>query len=394
MRPKNRKKKIVKRAGLVAFMLLIFFSQGVMAQDSKPKVTFDSPKHDEIWLGKQQIRISVTGLDAAAIRSLRVFLDGTLLKEFKEPPFVLSHDFGQAPKNRKLKAVARDVSQNIYTREIRSYHFDDAQEVEIVQIVVPVAVTDQWGSYISGLTRDDFVLLEEGMPRQIEYFSVSSKSKFNLVLLIDISSSMKDKIGKVKEAARMFLEELLSKDDRAIIVFFNHDVFEDTDFTNDIDELFNSISVAFPFGATALYDAVAHCVKLLKGVSGRNIVILFSDGEDNSSYIDPYTLIKRVEKSNSVIYSIGKHMDVYEDDQYQDLLRKISTSSGGMTFFFDDVERIREVYAKIRQDIRAKYILQFSPKDTRRRNRFRKITVQLKKNGKKYRVRTIKGYFY
>ncbi len=387
----NRKKMIKKIRLKFMLALLLVFSQWIQAEE--PIVRFLSPNSDGIWLGKKQIKVSVQGLAPTGIRYLQIYLDGKLLKEFKAPPFALVHDFGQTPGNRYLKVLVRTVNQDIITREIRSYHFDDAQQVEIVQIVVPVAVTDQKGNYISNLTQDDFILLEDGIPRKIEYFSVSSKTKFNLALLIDISSSMKDKIGKVKEAARMFLEELLTQNDRAIILMFNHDVFEDTDFTNNIDELFNSISVAFPFGATALYDAIAYCVKLLKGVSGRNIIILFSDGEDNSSYIDPYTLIKKVEKSNSVIYSIGKQMVAYEDDQYQDLLKKISTSSGGMTFFFDDVQEIRKVYSSIRQDIRAQYILQFSPTDSVRRNRFRKITIKLK-SGKRYRIRTIKGYFY
>jgi len=386
----SKKIKIISLA-LVGFLLLPLFSQKVFGERMSIRIV--SPINDQIWMGKKQIQVSVTGVETATIRSVRIYLDGRLIKELTSPPYLTTYDFGQAPQNRRLKVVARDINQKVASTEIHSYFFDDAQQVEIMQIVVPVAVTDQRGDYVAGLTKDDFVLHEDGILQEIDYFNISGKTKFNLVLLIDISSSMKDKIGKVKEAARMFLEELMTKDDRAIIVFFNHDVFEDTDFTNDIDELFNSISVAFPFGATALYDAVAHSIKLLKGVNGRNIVILFSDGEDNSSYIDPYTLIKRVGDSNSVIYSIGKQMVTYEDNQYQDLLKKISTSSGGMTFFFENVEEIRKVYSKIQKDIRAKYILQYSPKDDKKRNRFRKISIKLK-DKKKYKIRTIKGYFY
>ncbi|UCH92920.1 MAG: VWA domain-containing protein, partial [Candidatus Aminicenantes bacterium] len=155
----------------------------------------------------------------------------------------------------------------------------------------------------------------------------------------------------------------------------------------------NALSIAIPFGATALYDAIAYSVKLMKSIIGHNIIILLSDGEDNSSAIDPYTLMNIVERSNSVIYSIGKkkYMDSY--DQYQEILSKIATSSGGITFFLDDVEEVRKVYEKIRRDIKAKFLLRFSPKDKERRNRFRKITVKLK-NYRGYKVRTMKGYFY
>lgn len=376
---------------LICFVLLVMLAPSIRAEN--PEIKFLSPGKNQVWVGKKQITLRVKGIEPEAIRAVELYLDGKLLKEFKSPPYTLRYNFGQRPKYRKLKAVLRDVYQNIVTEEIHSEFFDDAQEVNIVQIVVPVAVMDQKGNYVTGLKQEDFILLEDGIPQKIDHFSKSGRTKFNLVLLIDISSSMKNKIGKVKEAARLFLEQLLTKDDKAIIVLFNHDVFEDTDFTNDIDELFNSISVAFPFGATALYDAIAYCIKLLKSIMGRNIIILFSDGEDNSSYIDPYTLIKKAEKSNSVIYSIGKKIVTYEDNQYQDLLRKISTSSGGMTFFFEQVEDIEYVYQKIRRDIRAKYILQFSPRDDKRRRRFRKIEIKLK-DRRKYIIRTIKGYYY
>ena len=212
-----------------------------------------------------------------------------------------------------------------------------------------------------------------------------------MILLIDISSSMKDKIGAVKEAAKFFLNQLLTKENRAMVVFFNHEVFEDTEFTNDISTLNNSINMAYPFGATALYDAISYCYKLLKGVPGHNIIIIFSDGEDNSSHIDPYTLINKVEKSNNIVYSIGNDA-VNTDVQYQVILNKFASISGGITFMLHDVNRIRDVYEEIRHDIKAQYLLYFSIGSKKRLNRFRKIKVGLKK--RKYRIRTIKGFYY
>lgn len=178
-----------------------------------------------------------------------------------------------------------------------------------------------------------------------------------------------------------------------MIVMFNHEVFEDTDFTNQVDELINSLSIAFPFGATALYDAIAYCIKIFKGIAGRNLIILFSDGEDNSSYIDPYTLIKKVERSNCEIYSIGKKTAFFDDIRYQDILKNISTSSGGYTFLFDNVGDLPAIYRQIQRDIRAKYILQFKPKKSGKVKRFRKISVSVK-GKKRYQIRTIKGYYY
>jgi Ca-activated chloride channel family protein len=377
----------------IQFLLVLGFCSQLLFS-ATPRVWFSSPQNDDIWIGKKQIEVKFRDIDLKKIRSVELYLDGKLVKEFKAPPYLLNYDFGQIPKNRSLKVLVKDLHRIvILEKEINSYQFDDARIVDVAQVVVPVVVTDQNGYYIKDLNRDDFVITEDGTDQPITYFDKKGKTKFNLVLLMDISSSMKDKIGDVKDAAKIFMEALITKNDKAIIVMFNHEVFEDTDFTNNIDELINSLSIAFPFGATALYDAIAYCIKLLKGIPGRNIIILFSDGEDNSSYIDPYTLIKRVEQSNSVIYSIGKRTAFFDDIRYQDILKNISVSSGGITFLFDDVSDLPTIYRQIRRDIRAKYILQFKPRKRGKLKRFRKISVSVK-GKRRYKIRTIKGYYY
>lgn len=381
------------------FMLLVLIalapSPWLLAQQDqeKPRIRFLSPGNDDIWIGELKIEVEVKGVKPQSLRSVSIYLDGKLVKEFTAPPFRIKYNFGQMPKNRKVEVLVNLENQTTIREEILSYHLDDSQEVEVLQVVVPAVVTDRRGNYVSDLKKDDFIIIEDGVEQEISYFSKSGRSTFHLVLLIDISSSMRDKIQKVKEVAKQFLRQLMNKGDKAIIVFFNHEVFEDSDFTGDIGELDNALSIAIPFGATALYDAVAYSVKIMKSIIGHNIIILLSDGEDNSSAIDPYTLMNIVERSNSVIYSIGKKEYMNTFDQYQEILQKISVSSGGMTFFLDDVDEVRKVYEKIRRDIKAKFLLRFSPKDKERRNRFRKITVKMK-NHKGYKVRTMKGYFY
>lgn len=362
-----------------------------------PRVRITAPETEGIWVGVQQVSVEVKDVDPANLKSVSIYLDGNLLKEFTSPPFSFKHDFGPSPKYQTLEVLALTRDDRKMRHSVTSYFTDDSHTINVMQVVVPVVVTDRKGNYIPNLKQEDFVIVEDGVSQEVSYFSTSGQSTFHLVLLIDISSSMKDKIADVKEIAKMFLRQLLRADDKAIIVFFNHDVFEDSDFTNNIDELDNSLSIAFPFGATALYDAVAYSVRLLKSIIGQNIIILFSDGEDNSSAIDPYTLMKIVERSNSVIYSIGRQMDDY--NQYQDLLKKIANSSGGMPFFFQEVADIQKLYRKIQQDIKAKYVLQFAPKNSKKQNRLRTITVKLTEAaaariGKSYQVRTMKGYYY
>lgn len=380
---------------LLTGLLAAFITLPLEAQT--PGIKFISPEADRIWVGSTRIAVEIKDIDPTTLRSVDIYMDGNLVKEFKEPPYSFKYDFGPEPKNRTLEVLARTLDNQKIRNTLHSYFADDTQTVNVMQVVVPVAVTDKKGNYIPGLKKEDFIILEDDVPQETSYFSTSGQSTFHLVLLIDISSSMRDKIADVKEIAKMFLRQLLRKDDQAIIVFFNHEVFEDSDFTSNVDELDNSLSIAFPFGATALYDAIAYSVKLVKSIIGQNIIVILSDGEDNSSSIDPYTLMKIVERSNSVIYAIGKQMNEY--NQYQDLLQKIATSSGGMPFFFENVSDIQKLYQKIRSDIQAKYVLQFAPKNNKQQNRFRKITVKITPAAEnaiasKYSIRTMKGYYY
>lgn len=381
----------------VILLVTVFFMSLAAAVDLNAQATRDdviilSPQNDAIWIGIKKIEVKVNNVKPEIIRSVSFYLNGKLIKELTAAPFSFKHNFGQVPKNFTLDVLVRQRGATPVRKEIKSYHLDDSQVVDVLQVVVPVVVTDRGGNYVSNLKKEDFIIEEDGIPQNVSYFSKSGKSTFHLVLLIDISSSMKDKIQRIKDVAKRFLRELMKKEDKAQIVFFNHDVFEDSEFTSDINELDNALSIAFPFGATALYDAIAYSVKLMKSIIGHNIIILFSDGEDNSSAIDPYTLINMVERSNSVIYSIGKKKYMSSYDQYQELLTKIANSSGGITFMIDEVKEVQKIYQKIRKDIKTSFLLRFSPKD-KRRNRFRKIKVKIK--GKRgYKVRTMKGYYY
>ena len=375
---------------IILLVMFVFPKTAALAQDNA-SIAFASPKNDEIWFGKIPIEVKVQNSAQDLLQTVEIYLDGKSIKELKNPPYSFHYDFGTIPQNSSLRAVLRINGKIAADTEIKSMPIDDIQEVDVTQILVPVVVTDSEGNYVSNLKKEDFTLLEENVPQNINNFSKSGKTDFHLTLLIDISSSMKDKITEVKKAAKEFLQRLLSKNDKAAVVFFNHDVFEDTEFSNDLSELSNSISMAFPFGATALYDAVGYCLKLLKGMPGLNIIIIFSDGEDNSSFMDPYTLIKKAERSNTIIYAIGSRTASY-NNEYQEILKKLSSSSGGILFFIENTSEVQKMYELIRRDIKAEYVLEFSPKKHGAGKRFRGITVKIP--GKRYNIRTIKGYYY
>ncbi|MCK5222982.1 MAG: hypothetical protein KAR14_15445, partial [Candidatus Aminicenantes bacterium] len=138
---------------LILLLILPAFSQEDMKVEN-PEMKFVSPENNEVWVGKKNIKIKVTGIELKEIQSVELFLDGKFLKEFNNPPFTIRHDFGNSPKNRVLKAILRDHEGVLLREEISSYKFDDVQSVNVIEMAIPIAVIDRYGNYVRGLTKD------------------------------------------------------------------------------------------------------------------------------------------------------------------------------------------------------------------------------------------------
>jgi hypothetical protein len=160
---------------------------------------------------------------------------------------------------------------------------EDAVKLETYLVNLNVSATDRAGRAIPDLTKYDFTVYEDGIPQLISFFS-PQRSPFNLVLLIDLSGSMKDELDLIKETALHFLE-VISALDSVAVVTFTTDVVVVSHLTKDRDDLRDSIDFMLaPAGGTAFYDALGYAlVELLRKVKGqRNAVIAITDGEDNA----------------------------------------------------------------------------------------------------------------
>jgi len=381
---KKNKVILVCIIGFVTFVTPCF---GQSQKKERAEVVFLSPQEDLMWVGDRQITMTVKNIEPGDVRLVELFLDGRLLKEFRAPPYTLTHHFGTRGQNRVLRAAARGEGNKLLARGIlRSFQVDDEQTVEVKRVVVPVVVKDRKGNYVRGLKKEDFLLSVDGKPGEISFFSTRGTAQFNMVQVIDISTSMRFKIHDVLDAAKDFMETLMTPGDKGNFVFFNHIVFDFPGFTGDMKELNERLELQSPAaGETALYDAVAQTLNLMSKTRGWNIIVIFSDGKDNSSYIDPYSLIEKVRKSSVVVYAIDNYVNRSEN-----VLAEICKISGGMTFPLDSVKKTRRVYEKIRADIHAQYILYFDASSFGGRFRFHPLTVTVK--NKDYDIRTIKGY--
>lgn len=167
-------------------------------------------------------------------------------------------------------------------------------------VTVPVIVTDRYGRFVTGLTRNEFTVREEGVPQRIEDFS-STEAPFSVALLIDTSRSTQNKLDKIRKAALTFIRQLLPND-RVMVVSFDEKVRFVCDFTNNHAELERAVKSLKTSYLTSLYDAIHLTVnEKMSGVQGRKAIVILTDGVDTASKQATYESVIDLAASAGII---------------------------------------------------------------------------------------------
>jgi len=158
---------------------------------------------------------------------------------------------------------------------------DDPVRLSTALVQVPAVVTDRSGKFVSDLARNEFTVLEDGKRQDISFFA-AVKQPFNAILVLDTSNSAQDRLRVIQNAAVDFTKQL-RPGDRMMVIAFDNEVRQLTDFSQDGEELEKAIRGTESGFGKLLYEAVARALELLRDVEGRRAVILFSDGVDMRS---------------------------------------------------------------------------------------------------------------
>lgn len=261
-----------------------------------------------------------------------------------------------------------------------------------------VSVMDEQGKFVSGLTAGDFHVLEDGVPQKIKVFR-QEDAPVSLGLLIDDSESMFDKRAQVNAAALTFIK-LSNPDDEIFVAHFNqvYSLALDGKFTNDIAELQNALNHGEPTGATALYDAVVASLEHLKeGYHDKKVLLIVSDGEDNSSHQTFAEMMEQAQRSNAIVYAIGLLGQENEKAaaHARQALLSLTRASGGSAYFPQGVDQVETICTRIAHDIRHQYTLGYYPRNSAHDGSFRTLRVEVapSSGSGKLSVRTRTGYF-
>jgi VWFA-related protein len=169
---------------------------------------------------------------------------------------------------------------------------------------VQARVTDRGGRAVAGLTAGDFSVTEGGVARAVREVAPTS-APFNLVLLLDVSGSLEERIDFIRKAALAFLNTA-GPQDRIAIVSFRDDVQLVSDFTSDRRVLSERIKDIQAGGATALYDALGYSlVSILKPLRGeRTGIVVLSDGDDNRSFLTFPSIVDAIYETGAIVYPL------------------------------------------------------------------------------------------
>lgn len=264
--------------------------------------------------------------------------------------------------------------------------------VDVVNILCTVRQGDR---YVEGLSRDDFEVYEEGARQEIEFFSRESgedAQPLNVVLLVDTSGSVRNKLDFEQAAASAFFNKVLRKNkDLAAIVQFDSEIALVQDFTYDTDLLDTSIQEIRAGGTTKLYDAIWVAVQdLLRHEVGRRVLVVLSDGEDTASSIADEQAIRVAQDHDVIIFGIGVKSRRYNSNFGK--LEKFAQSTGGL--FFNSKARISELtkaFDQINSAIKNQYSIGYVSNQKDRKDEFREIEVKVKGRGLKVHHR--RGYY-
>ena len=239
----------------------------------------------------------------------------------------------------------------------------DVIKVDTNLVTVNVSVSGDKRRPLQGLRREDFLLTEEGKPMHVEFFDYSGPA--SIVLVVDLSSSMKGKKWqKLKSGMKQFLANANSGNDYTLIGFSDRTSIIARS-VNEV-ELWQILSSLGPDGNTALYDAVLLGLNVLAEIPQRHkALILFSDGEDNSSRAVLTDVKREVLARRATIYTVGILLDdcVYPfsgERPGRELLSELATATGGLAHF-PRSEEIVLVLKKIRADLTGQYSLSYYP---------------------------------
>ena len=283
-------------------------------------------------------------------------------------------------------------------------------KVDVNLVNVAFTARDAQGKLVESLKREDVELLEDAVPQKIEFFARSTDLPLTLALIVDVSGSQDEFGKKHKKDLEVFLKEILRPQDRVLLVCFGNHLRLVSDYTNSAEKILENYK-EFDKGkkhfaeigpvedrdlGTAFYDSIYYSVtEKLAASGGRKAILMFSDGEDNSSSHNMMTAIETAQAENVPVYAIRytekKHGRLTARNKYGiSVMDRVAKETGGAHIDAEETDP-HTYFRQIAEELRTSYEVAYYPSNKAKDGTFRKIVVKPKQETVRIRAKT--GYF-
>jgi VWFA-related protein len=256
--------------------------------------------------------------------------------------------------------------------------------IEIINL--NISVTDAQNNFVTSLAEGDFAVFEDGIRQELSLFT-HENLPISLVIMIDTSASMEEKLATAQAAAVRFTKTLRPQD-LAQIVSFNDRSTTLQPFTNDLGALEAAIRKTEASGPTALHNSLYIALKdLMRDKKAtelrRRAIVLLSDGEDTASLVTDDQVLDLAKKSEINIYAIrlresrasDREREAFSQAEY--LMNALTRETGGRAYFPSSLSELDSVYDRIAEELRTLYSLGYVSSNVRRDGKWRRIVVRV-----------------
>ena len=287
---------------------------------------------------------------------------------------------------------------------------DEKEVVTIREVRLPVTVVDKKKNPVTDLTRHDFLVYEDKQLQTIKGFTSFIDEKASqpiyVAVLMDTSGSVAGKLKFEQESAKNFIYTVTRlRKDRVAFATFDHEIKLRQDFTDRLDLLDKAVdSVKKPGTRTLFFDAVwQFCDEKMRSVPGRRVLVVITDGDDNNySRATLKDAIDIAQRTETTVFAISTKAGLLGSVPGVDAgtvssgadrdLQKLCEETGGTAFFTGDILELERAFTRISKELRATYLLTYTPINDKYDGKTRKIEVKLANDRDGLKVKTRKEY--
>ena len=261
-------------------------------------------------------------------------------------------------------------------------------------VLLHASVVDKNGKLLTNIPQSAFKIFEDGVEQPLRLFR-REDVPVSMGIIIDNSGSMSNKRTRVAAAALELIKQS-NREDEVFIVNFNDDTHFDQPLTNDILKLEAGIARMEVRGGTAMRDALSRSIDYVKrnGKKDKKVLVVITDGNDNSSDTTLEQLLRKAQTSDVLIYAIGllNEEEAREARAAKKALQSLVEASGGEDYYPKSVSDVQEITPRVAHEIRNQYILGYTSSNQALDGTFRQVKVTVTGFGRPT-VRTRNGYY-